>query len=95
MSWMLTRKGKIQTLVHLFLPLSQNPSMFPIQTTMMGWSTTLVMLRLDMFQNERFPPDDPDIDEYRNILKSDIHMIVSHPELFPYNDASIWCFSYL
>jgi hypothetical protein len=41
----------------------------------------------DMFQNERFLSDDPDIEEYRNILKRGIHTVVACPELFPYNDT--------
>jgi hypothetical protein len=43
-----------------------------------------------MFQNKRFIYDDPDIEEYKNILKSGIHTVVVHPELFPYNDAARW-----
>jgi hypothetical protein len=51
---------------------------------------------LDMFENERFSYDDPDIDAYRKIRKRGIHTIVAHPKLFPYNDdATKWCFAYL
>jgi hypothetical protein len=48
-----------------------------------------------MFQNETFPPYDPNIDEYRNILKRDIHIVASHPKIFPYNEATRWCFAHL
>jgi hypothetical protein len=48
-----------------------------------------------MFENERFPSDDPNIDTYKNIWKSGIHTIAARPELFPYNDTTKWCFAYL
>jgi hypothetical protein len=50
---------------------------------------------LDMFENEIFPLDDPDIEAYKNIRKRGIHTVVARPEIFPYNDATKWCFSYL
>jgi len=50
---------------------------------------------LDMFENERFSSDDPNIDAYRNIQKIRIHIVVSFWELFPDNDTTNWCFSYL
>jgi hypothetical protein len=49
----------------------------------------------DMFQNEKYLPDDEDIDEYKNIYKSGIHIVVTHPKLFPYNDVAKWCFTHL
>jgi hypothetical protein len=93
---MLTRKGKIQTSgapVPASVPESFNVSDTNNHDGMEHYLSYAEIL--DMFQNERFPPDDPDINKYRNILKSDIHMIVSHPKLFPYNDTARWCFSYL
>jgi hypothetical protein len=96
MSGMLTRKGKIQT-SRVPIPVSV-PKYFNVVdiNNHDGMEHYLSYSKiLDMFQNEKFPPDDPDIDEYRNILKSDIHMIVARPEFFPYNDISIWFISYL
>jgi hypothetical protein len=48
-----------------------------------------------MFQNEEYPPDDEDIDKYKNIGKHGIHTMVAHPMLFPYNDVVQWCFTHL
>jgi hypothetical protein len=46
---------------------------------MMDWNITSYYDIFDMFQNEIFSPNDPNSDEYRNILKSGIHMVASHP----------------
>jgi hypothetical protein len=39
--------------------------------------------------------DDPDIEAYKNIRKRRIHTVVAHPKIFPYNDTTKWCFTYL
>jgi len=96
MSWMLTRKGKIQT-SKAPIPTSV-PESFNVSETNNHYGVEHYLSYtniLDMFWNERFPPDDPNIDKYKNILKSDIHMIAACPELFPYKETYKWCFSYL
>jgi hypothetical protein len=96
MSRMITRKGKIQTSgmqVPTSIPDSYNISDTNNHDGMEHYLSYVEIL--DMFENERFPSDDPDIDTYRNIQKSGIHTVVTHPELFPYNDAARWCFMYL
>jgi len=35
------------------------------------------------------------MDEYQNIHESGNHIGVAHPQLFPCNDATKWCFSHL
>jgi hypothetical protein len=37
----------------------------------------------DMFQNEKYSSDDEDIDKYKNIRKSGIHIVAAHPTFFP------------
>ena len=39
-----------------------------------------------------FPAEDEDIKIYQNIQKSNIHLVVSWLTLFPYNEATQWCF---
>jgi len=36
-----------------------------------------------LFQNKEYPSNDEDIDEYKNIRRSGIHIVASHPVLFP------------
>jgi hypothetical protein len=50
---------------------------------------------LAMFENKIFISDDLYIEAYKNIRKRGIHTIATLPKLFPYNDASKWCFAYL
>jgi hypothetical protein len=49
----------------------------------------------DMFQNEKYTSDNEDIDEYKNICKSGIHIVTTHPYIFPYNEVARWCFTHL
>jgi hypothetical protein len=96
MSLMLTKKEKLQIPV---APVPATvPNSFNISDTKKHDGLEHYLIYHDifyMFHNEVFPPDDTKSDEYINILKNDIHMIVSHPKLFPYNDVARWFFSYL
>jgi hypothetical protein len=49
----------------------------------------------NIFNIGDFPPEDNNLEVYHNIKKSCIHLIVAHPMLFPYNDATIWCLAHL
>jgi hypothetical protein len=83
MSRMLTRKGKLQ--IHATLVPATVPDSFNISDTNNhdGLEHYLNYYDIfDMFQNEIFLPDDPDSDEYINILKSGIHTVASHPNSF-------------
>jgi len=48
-----------------------------------------------IFQNEDYPSDEKEIDVYHNIRRSNIHTLVAHPMLFPYNDVALWCFTHI
>jgi len=48
-----------------------------------------------IFQNEEYHSDDEYINEYRNIGKRGIHIVIAHPMLFPYNDVARWSFTQL
>jgi hypothetical protein len=41
----------------------------------------------NLFQNEEYPTEDEDINEYMNIRKIGIHIVVARPMIFPYNDV--------
>ena len=45
-----------------------------------------------IFNTWDFPPEDNDLEVYQNIQKSDIHLAVARPALFPYNKAAQWFF---
>jgi hypothetical protein len=45
-----------------------------------------------IFNVEYFPLHDEDLEVYQNVKKSGIHIVVSPPTLFPYDDVSQWCF---
>jgi hypothetical protein len=95
-SRMITRKGITQTSgTHVLasIPKSYNISDINIHEIMEHYRCYTKIL--DMFENERFSSDDLDIDAYRNIRKRGIHTVVARPKLFPYNDATKWCFVYL
>jgi hypothetical protein len=81
MSCMQTRKGKIQIAV--------TPTPVPKHASLNITDTNSHDRRehypnyydiYDLFQNESFPPEDEDIDEYINIHKSVIHTVASRPE---------------
>jgi hypothetical protein len=46
-------------------------------------------------QQKDFPPEDENLEVYQNIQKSCIHLLVSRPMLFPYNDTTNWCLKHL
>jgi hypothetical protein len=41
-----------------------------------------------IFNTGYFPPEDENLEIYQNIQKSDIHLVVARPPIFPYNEAS-------
>jgi hypothetical protein len=87
MSRMITRKGKSQTsgtLVPVSIPESYTISDTNNHDGMEHYLSYVEIL--DMFENEIFPSDDPDIEAYINIRKRGIHTVVARPEFFPYND---------
>jgi len=43
-----------------------------------------------IFNSSYFPMNDEDLEVYQNILKSGIHLVVSRPQIFPYNEATQW-----
>jgi len=45
-----------------------------------------------IFNTYYFPLDDEYLQVYHNIKKSGIHIVVSLPTLFPYDDVAQWCF---
>jgi len=45
-----------------------------------------------IFNSTYFPADDENLGVYHNILRTDIHIVVSQPSLFPYNVVVQWCF---
>jgi hypothetical protein len=45
-----------------------------------------------IFNISNFSSNSEDLGVYQNIQKSGIHLIVAHPTLFPYNEATHWCF---
>ena len=90
MSWMTTRKGKLQILPTINVP-TIVPYSFNIFDTNNHDELDHFLSYCEifyMFRNEIFPPDGTESEEYINILKINIHTIVSHPKLFPYNDVA-------
>jgi hypothetical protein len=49
----------------------------------------------EMFCDDKYLTEDEDIEEYKNIKLSRIHIVVAHPSLFPYNDVVRWCFMHI
>jgi hypothetical protein len=47
-----------------------------------------------IFNTGDFPPEDEDLEAYQNIQKRGIHLVVARPALFPYNEATHWCFKW-
>jgi hypothetical protein len=45
-----------------------------------------------IFNSANFPMDDENLGVYQNILRRDIHLVVTRPSLFTYNKATQWCF---
>jgi hypothetical protein len=48
-----------------------------------------------IFQNEEYPSDNEDIDEYQIIGRSGIHTLASRRCSSLYNDIAQWCFTHL
>jgi hypothetical protein len=45
-----------------------------------------------IFNSGDFPAKDKNMEIYRNIQKRGIHLVEARPTLFPYNEATQWCF---
>jgi hypothetical protein len=96
LSRMQTRKGKIQIAVVPTLILEQTSLNISNMNIHDGREHYLNYDEIyGLFQNERFPPQDKDINEYKNIHKSEIDIVTSHPNFFPYNDGTLWCFTHV
>jgi hypothetical protein len=46
-----------------------------------------------IFNTGYFSPEDKNLEVYQNIKKSNIHLVVARPTLFPYNKVTQWCFN--